>query len=187
MRSYHQAIGGFLILAGSGLFLLGMIIAEARYPGYSISQNVISDLGVGPTALIFNSVTILFGLAAISSVILIRHSFNSKLFLFLLGLSGIGVLGVGLFPENTGHLHDAFAATAFIFGSLAAIYSSRILLWPFRYLSAYLGAFSLVAAMLFISGDYIGLGPGGMERMIAYPVIIFFMGFGGALMKPFRA
>lgn len=186
MQSKGRAAGGFLIFGGSGLFLLGMIIAEARYPGYSISQNVISDLGVGPTALIFNSSAVLFGLATVAAVFLIRRSFWSRLLLILLCLSGIGALGVGLFPKSTGHIHDAFAATAFVFGSLASVYSSRVLLTPFRYLSAYLGAFSLVAAMLYISGDYLGLGRGGMERMIVYPMIIFSMGFGAALMEPFR-
>jgi len=186
MQSHNQVTGGFLILAGSGLFLLGMIIAEARYPGYSVSQNMISDLGVGPTALIFNSVTILYGLATIASVFLIRRSLRSIVFVMLLGLSGIGVLGVGLFPEDVGHLHDVSAATAFVFGSLAAVYSSRIFLSPFRYLSGYLGAFSITAVLLFVIGSYHGLGPGGMERMVAYPIIIWSVGLGGALMRPFQ-
>ena len=186
MQSNHQTIGGFLIFAGSGLFLLGMIIAEARYPGYSVSQNMISDLGIGPTALLFNSVTVLYGLATIASVSSIRHSLRSVVFPILLGLSGIGVLGVGLFPENLGRIHDISAATAFVFGSLAAIYASRILLTPFRYLSGYLGTFSIVAVLLFVIGSYHGLGPGGMERMVAYPIIIWSMGLGGALMKPLR-
>ncbi len=187
MRSNDQVTAGFLVFAGSGLFLLGMIIAEAAYPGYSISQNVISDLGVGQTALIFNSAAITCGLATISSAYFIRHCFNSRLFIILLGLSGIGILGVGLFPLNTGHIHDAFAAIAFISGSLAVVYSSKIFHPPFRYLSAYLGVFSIIAVIFYANGYFLGLGKGGMERLIVFPVIIWTMGFGGALMKPFRA
>lgn len=186
MQSNRRDIGGFLILAGSALFLLGMIIAEARYPGYSISENMISDLGIGPTALIFNSVTILTGIATVASVFLIRHSFSSRPFILLLHFSGIGILGLGLFPENAGHLHYIFASLAFISGSLAAVYSSGIFLSPFRYISSYLGCFSIVAAILFAVGNYLGLGPGGMERLIVYPIIVWFIGLGGALMKPFR-
>ncbi len=44
----RRGIAGSLILTGSGLFLLGMVVAEAHYPGYSARENYISDLGVGP-------------------------------------------------------------------------------------------------------------------------------------------
>jgi hypothetical membrane protein len=188
MRSYSRILGGSLIFMGSGLFLLGMIIAEARYPGYSISANKISDLGVGPTAIIFNSAAILDGLAVAASLLLIRRHISSRIFLILLGLSGIGILGVGLFPETTAyHIHDVFAAIAFIFGGFSAVYSSRLLLTPFRYLSAYLGGLSTAALLLYIIGYHLGLGPGGMERLVVYPIIIWSMGFGGALMEPYRS
>jgi hypothetical membrane protein len=187
MQSHRRILGGVLIFVGSGLFLLGMIIAEARYPGYSVSNNLISDLGVGPTAPIFNSAAILDGLAVIASVLLMRRHFSSRIFLILLGLSGIGILGVGLFPETAHYLHDASAALAFIFGGSSAVYSSRLLLTPFRYLSAYLGGLSIAAFLLFVIGYHLGLGPGGMERLIVYPIIIWSMGFGGALMEPYRS
>ena len=38
------------------------------------------------------------------------------------------------------------------------------------YFSLVLGSFSLLALLLFASSIYLGLGNGGMERMIAYPV-----------------
>jgi len=46
-----------------------------------------------------------------------------------------------------------------------------------------LGAMSLVALVLFASGIYLGLGKGGMERMIAYPALLWMVGFGGHLMS----
>jgi hypothetical protein len=35
---------------------------------------------------------------------------------------------------------------------------------------------------LFVSGVYFGLGHGGMEKMIVYPVLLWYVGFGGHLM-----
>jgi hypothetical membrane protein len=43
-------------------FILGLAIAEALYPSYSLSGNYVSDLGVGPSAIVFNSSVFLLGL-----------------------------------------------------------------------------------------------------------------------------
>jgi len=40
--------------------MVGMMMAEALYSGYSARDNYISDLGVGPSALVFNSSVFLF-------------------------------------------------------------------------------------------------------------------------------
>jgi hypothetical protein len=48
--------------------------------------------------------------------------------------------------------------------------------------SILLGVGSLVALGLYGSKVYLGLGGGGMERMIAYPVLAWGIGFGGALL-----
>jgi hypothetical membrane protein len=47
-------VAGVLIFIAASQFILGLIVAEALYPGYSISTNYISDLGVGPSSLVFN-------------------------------------------------------------------------------------------------------------------------------------
>jgi len=49
-----------------------------------------------------------------------------------------------------------------------------------------LGTMSLVALVLFSSGIYLGLGKGGMERMIAYPALLWMVGFSGHLMSDNR-
>jgi hypothetical protein len=36
--------------------------------------------------------------------------------------------------------------------------------------------------VLFASGNYFGLGRGGMERLIAYPTLLWSVAFGGYLM-----
>jgi hypothetical protein len=40
---------------------------------------------------------------------------------------------------------------------------------------------TLATLGLFESGQYLGLGAGGMERMIAYPALMWGAGFGGYL------
>ena len=50
------------------------------------------------------------------------------------------------------------------------------------YLSIILGLSTLAALSLFIGGIHLGLGVGGMERMIVYPTLLWAVGFGGHLM-----
>jgi len=52
---------------------------------------------------------------------------------------------------------------------------------PLSYISVILGAISLVALVLMVSGNDLGVGIGGMERMIAYPALLWMVGFGGHL------
>jgi hypothetical protein len=50
------------------------------------------------------------------------------------------------------------------------------------YFSLGAGVMTLVATVLYVNGIYLGLGPGGMERMVVYPVLLWSIGFGGYLM-----
>ena len=52
---------------------------------------------------------------------------------------------------------------------------------PLSYLAVVLGLLSLISLALFGLGIYLGLGAGGMERMIAYPTLLWALGFGGHL------
>lgn len=47
-----------------------------------------------------------------------------------------------------------------------------------------MGSASIFALVLYGLNIYLGLGPGGMERMIAYPVLLWAIGFGGYMMSP---
>jgi hypothetical membrane protein len=95
-------------------------------------------------------------------------------------LLGTGVLGVGLFPGNNPFLHPLFALIAFIAGGLSAIILSMRAPSPFRFVLGFLGLISLI--FLFFSAMIIPvLGDGGTERFVAYPVVIWAIGFGGYL------
>lgn len=179
-------IAGLLLAIGSVLCVLGIITAEALYPGYSTSENYISDLGVGPSALIFNSSVFLLGVLAVCGVYFVQKAFSFKLFSMLAAIAGIGAMGVGLFPEGAGMIHVAFSLITFLFAGISAIASYKLEKPPLSYLSIILGTMSLVALVLFSSGIYLGLGKGGMERMIAYPALLWMLGFSGHLMSDNR-
>jgi hypothetical membrane protein len=153
------------------------------YPNYSVSGNYISDLGVGSTALIFNASVFLLGLIVVAGAYFIQHAFNFRVLFVILILTGVGAMMVGLFPETTGVMHSVASLITFLFGGLSAVVSYKVEKSPFSYLSVVLGAMGLVALGLFASGNYLGLGVGGMERMIAHPVLLWAVGFGGHLIS----
>jgi hypothetical membrane protein len=158
-----------------------MIIAEALYPGYNTSTNYISDLGVGPSAHIFNTSIFLLGVAIVAGTYLIYRALRPTLFTVLVTLAGIGAMGVGIFTEDSLYVHTVVSAITFLFGSLAAISSYRLIRTPLKYASVILGLFGLVALILMFFGITLGLGMGGIERMIAYPILLWGLGFGGHL------
>jgi hypothetical membrane protein len=186
----YRKVAGALVFVGGSQFALGMLVAEALYPGYSIPQNYISDLGAGPSASIFNSSVFLLGLMVVVSAYFVRRSFRNRLVTGLLVLSGAGAMGVGVFPENYPAMHEIVSDIAFIFGGLLPIAACKLVRRPFSYLSAVMGVVSL-SAMVLLSAQYsfslgeqyfVGLGPGGMERMIVYPMLLWQVAFGGCLM-----
>ena len=183
MNYDNKTVAGALLFLASVQFILLMVVAEALYPDCSVSQNYISDLGVGCTAYLFNSSIILLGAAIVAGAYLIHRAFQAKFFPLLLMVAGIGAAGVGVFPEDTGLIHGIAALITFSFGGISAIVSYKLQKPPFSYFSIILGAVTLVALVLFMTNTCLGLGPGGMERMVAYPVLLWGIGFGGFLMN----
>ena len=160
-------------------------IAEFLYPGYSVSQNYISDLGVGPTSSrwVFTAAIILFGLMALATAALLRQISKRSLLWPLLALSGIGAIGVGVFNEDfIPAVHGLFAMMAFLFGNLAVVYSYRMVRPPLSFLFVLLGLIGLSALILLGGSTYLGLGVGGMERMIFYPAMFWALGFGAYML-----
>ena len=181
MKYDDRNVAGTLIFVGSVQFLLILVIAEALYKGYSVSGNYISDLGVGPTAFIFNSSVFLLGIFAITGAYFIQRAFGCRLLFILLTLTGLGAMGVGLFPETFGLIHGIASLITFLFGGLSAIISHKLQKPPHSYFSVLLGTLSLLALVLFTSNIYLGLDKGGMERMIVYPALLWGVGFGSYL------
>jgi hypothetical membrane protein len=183
MKYDNRKVAGSLLFIGGVVCFLGIIIAETLYPGYSTSQNYISDLGVGPSALIFNSSVFLLGVLAVLGAYFVQRAFNFRLFSILAAIAGIGATGVGLFTEDAGMIHGVFSLIVFLFAGLSAITSYKLQKPPLSYFSIILGTLSLFALVLFGSGVYLDLGKGGMERVIAYPVSLWTVSFGSYLIS----
>lgn len=183
MNFDNRKVVGALLFFSSAQFLLILVIAEALYPGYSVSKNYISDLGVGTTAPLFNSSVFVLGVTALAGAYFVHRVFKFKLFSVLVALIGIGAMGVGVFPETIPIPHSISALITFVCGGLSAIVSSKLAERPFSYFCVCLGILSLVALALFTAGTCLGLGVGGMERMVAYPTLMWGIGFGGFLMS----
>jgi hypothetical membrane protein len=174
-------VAGTLFFVASAQFILGLIVAEALYPGYSISTNYISDLGVGPSSMVFNTSIFLLGLLSLIGTYFLYRAYNLKVITILLTISALAAMGVGIFTENSGPMHMFVSFFVFLFGGLSAIFSYRLMKSPFFVIVILLGVMSLSVLFLFIGNFYCGLGVGGMERMIVYPILIWMIGFGGFL------
>jgi hypothetical membrane protein len=172
---------GLLLLVGAIEMIILVNLAEFLYPGYSVSQDYISELGVGPAAprAVFTVALITFGvLVLVASYSLRERGRQSRLWL-LLSLSAVGAIGVAVFDmDNFSVLHGLSALLAFLFGNLGAVYSSRMVRAPLSYTFGSLGLLGLSAlALLAVEAD-LGLGLGGIERMVFYPAMLWVLAFG---------
>ena len=190
----RETITGTLFFVAVTQFLFCITIAEALYPGYSISANYISDLGVGPSSIIFNSSVFILGFSLILGTYFLRNNPDFKTVNILLFLVGLSAMGVGVFTKDFPLTHGVVSSMTFFFVGLSAISSFKVFKKPLSLISVILGAITLVALSLFSIGMitsgsitsnivydsnfYLGLGPGGMERMIVYPVVMWLAGLG---------
>jgi len=197
---------GVAIFVGAVQFGISMIVAEIVYSTsgplnasgsgnttgyiYSVANNYISDLGANcrtnctsvPSAYLFDTSIALLGLLILVGAYFLQRAFHWTPATVMIGLAGVGALGVGLFPETTGIWHSIFSLVVFLFAGLAALVTARFQKKPMFYFSIILGLLTLAALFLYIGGNYLGLGPGGMERMVVYPVLLWAVGFGGHMM-----
>jgi len=197
MAYSREKVAGMLFFIAATQFVLGLTISEALYPGYSVSDNYISDLGIGPSSIIFNSSVFLLGLLLLIGTYFLRHVSNFKTVNMLLLIMAIGAMGIGVFTKHYRTVHGAVATMAFFFAGLSAISSFKVLKRPLSLISMMLGAMTLGALVLFSSGMitsgsltsdiaydsdfYMGLGPGGMEHLILYPALMWLAVFSGHL------
>jgi hypothetical membrane protein len=186
MNYGNKRIAGLLVFVGVVQFVLAIVISEAVYSGYSVGQQYVSDLGnwslAGSSAAIFDVSVILVGMFTLASAYFIQRGLKNRLFSSLLVIVGVGSIGAGVFAENISWpLHSVFSLVVFVFEAASAIMSYKFEKSPLSYTSVILGAVTLSAFILFISGFYLGLGSGGMERFIIYPSLLWALGFGAYL------
>jgi hypothetical membrane protein len=206
--NYSYWSGPLLWILSIQYYVIQLIVAlDWRLP-YSLKHNTISDLGntacrtyndsfvCSPLHNLMNGSFVLLGLTMTVGSLLIQSSLTKtkrqKIGIRFMILAGIGTILVGLLPENTvASLHILGAALPFIFGNLAIILLGieLPLSKPLKYYSIISGIVALLAVILFITHFYLGIGRGGMERIVAYPqsvwmiIIGFYLIYSGVLKR----
>jgi len=181
-------LGGTLLIVGSVQFVVAMALVQLKYAGYSDTANYISDLGssTSPWAWMFNDSVRVLGVLGILGTILIRSAFASKttahVGLGALFVAELGSIAVGTFPEGSSWpfagIHSVVSLVTFLGSAVALLFlalaMSRDTRWQglraYTFLS---GVVTLVAVGLFVDGTYLGIGPGGMERIVVAPILLW--------------
>jgi hypothetical membrane protein len=193
----YPLAGPVLWILSIQYFIIQVVAAWAWTNGYSWRLNTISDLGnmacgvyggryvCSPLHALMNTSLIALGITMILGSLLISRQFKDSggavVGFSCMAISGLGSMMVGLFPENgVAALHIAGAALSFFVGNVGLIVLSLSLpvsrsLKIYTFLS---GALALAALGLFLSHSYLGLGEGGMERIVAYPQTVWLVIFG---------
>jgi hypothetical membrane protein len=174
-------------------FFVGEQIARLGWPGhYSMARDYISDLGSARSPLhwVMNGSFMLQGLLIFFGAVLARRYFPARLVyqvaLLLLAVAGVGVLVVGLEPEDANlRCHLLGAAANFLGGNLGMILLGLVMIrrsvclgrgkrgksWvPFV-----AGSVGLLATLALgfrgtPSWDALGWNTGTVERLAAYPL-----------------
>jgi hypothetical membrane protein len=187
----NKKVAGLLFIVAVVQYILAIVISEAIFPDYSVGQQMVSDLGdwslAGNNAAIFNASLILYSLLVMAGAYYIQRIFKNRLFASLLAINGIGSLVSGVVALNISfEVHGTFGLIAFIGVVAAAIMAYKFVKSPLSYISVILGAVTLSAIILFMLGQgtsdfYLGLGVGGIERIIIYPMALWLLGLGAYL------
>jgi len=193
-RAVHHAAIVWILAAVE--FVVAMIVVQQKYANYSLKANYISDLGgkSSPWAIVFDASVIAFGLLVILGVLLITTAFPARrsrtVGLGLIAFSGIGSVGVGVFPESfhPATYHVAFALLAFLAGNLALIVLGAAMFrdtrWAgYRSYTMFSGLIGLIALILFVAHLDLALGTGGMERLIVAPMLLWLVVAGIHLLR----
>jgi hypothetical membrane protein len=183
-----QLAGVALFLVG-GAFLIGTMLAASIAPGYDMHAGAISDLGViASTSALFNALLIAVGTSnAVGGWLYWREHRRTGALAFYV-LAGVGAIGAGLMPLDTGAPHSLFALAGFVFFNLEAIATAFLIRGPIRWLSFAAGSIGIVFVAVMVIGDsgrpevFGAIGHGGTERLIVYPVMLWLLALGGWLM-----
>jgi hypothetical membrane protein len=181
-------LSGSLFFIGGVLWCLGILAAESWYPGYSSRIDYVSDLGIGPTAIIFNGADILLGACMVLGAVFLYNHLQKKPLPILLTVSGIGAMGVGVFTIDFQPAHSVFTLLAILFGALAAMVSYLYAERPVSIFGFVLGALTSVLLVVFFpylglpigsTVTFLGMAKGSLERWVIYPILFWIIGFGG--------
>jgi hypothetical membrane protein len=193
---------------GTSVFFVAHAIAQLAWPGYSISQYDVSALAVtqcgsytngaggltfyacSPLHLVMNVGFILTGICTTAGSLLTRSIWLRRrvtsVGVVLVAASGCGAILTGLFPANLNFgLHVLGALIYFLTAGSGILLlgfgvrtrSRRLAAW-----SLALGGTTIAGFVLYNSQTFLGLGPGGMERVLGFSPVVWAIGLGVALL-----
>jgi len=191
-------LGALAWLLAAQFFVAQIVVAAAWTTPFSLKTRNISDLGntrcgsakrsslppaCSPLHAVMNASFIVVGLTMAAGGILARGAFRpgwqSSLAVAFFVAAGAGVVLVGVFPENE-HLtnHTIGAGLNFVAGNLALIlFGGAVPSQPprpvFAAFSTASGVVGLIALVLFVSRQDLGIGLGAVERVVAYTTTIW--------------
>ena len=194
MRYDPVKIGGALYVIAVFQFFVFELVAEMLYPGYSVSNNYISDLGATcvsppstascvvhqPSATIFDTTVFLLGLILFAGTLLVYRATGKKAYFIVTSVANLAILLIGIFPENTGWTHAIISEIAFFFAGI-----SLVLAWTIvkrgllGYLAVALGILTIYFTIF--GGVSAEVGVGGEERLIVLPALLGILALGGYL------
>ncbi|MCQ8191964.1 DUF998 domain-containing protein [Streptomyces sp. RCU064] len=185
-------------------FVVHAIVESAWARPYSWARNNISDLGNAHCAMqrepepryicspehgLMNVSFIVLGTLLVVGAVLTgplwRRAATATVARFLLAGAGLGFVLAGLAPAD---VHE----NQHVLGALLIMGTGNIgLLWaaaglandvarPLRWATGLLGITAITAFGLFLSRHYLGLGMGGMERVAAFPLLVWTLAVGAA-------
>ncbi|MEU0496664.1 family 16 glycosylhydrolase [Mycobacterium sp. NPDC006124] len=182
-------------------FVCEFLVVGSWRGHYSYGQNLISDLGVpycgmqgtepcSRSWMLMDGSVVLVGVALLTAAVLLRRPSQPLAGNFFLAVSGIGAVVVGLVPSNSlWSVHALGASLFFLFGGCYLITvglsawgaspAKAARSWPLLEVAPRLatvcGCVAVAGYFAFNGNWQAGLGPGGMERVTAYSVVIGFV------------
>jgi hypothetical membrane protein len=184
--------GGVLYVIAVFQFLIFELVAETLYPGYSVANNYISDLGATciappsntscvvnqPSAIIFDTTVFLLGLMLLAGTFLVYRGTRKKPYLIATAVADLAILLIGVFPENTGWTHAIISEVAFLFTGISLVLAWTIVKGgAFRYLAVAFGVLTIFFTFVGVPA----VGVGGGEWLLVLPALLGILALGGYL------
>lgn len=194
-------LGAILYVSCLQYYVVQVLVGRQWRPHFSWSRNTISDLGntvcgrwdgrplCSPQHNLMNLSFVLLGASMLIGSLLIGHVYRNQrgasMGFGCMEIAGAGVALVGLFPENSvPALHGLGATLSFVFGNVSIVVLGCSLRLPLalRVFSVALGVLALVALVAYESSQSVGLGHGGLERVVAFPQSVWLIVIGVSML-----
>jgi hypothetical membrane protein len=158
-------------------FFVVEAIAASQWPGYSRVHNVISDLGsaLSPARRVMNASFVVQAALILAGAVLLLPALRglaARVAQVFLVLAAVGVLMLGVFPEDGHAAPHTVGAILYLGGSAVGLLGLAYAVRPRSELLgttlAVLGLAGASATIFFVAGITQYLGRGGTERLAAY-------------------